>query len=125
MKTIVLLLFACCFFVGQAFTQQVEVLYFKANLGCCQARACSNLESNVKGVIEDNFDADQVVFKTVWLNNEDNAEIVNKLNARSQSVFIVNSDEIVDISDIVRDFRRTRNTEDFETGIIETVKKLL
>ena len=43
----------------------VEVLYFKAQLSCCQARACNTLENDIKTLIAANFDTSKVTFTEV------------------------------------------------------------
>ncbi len=126
MKKIVFLLFVCCFFAGPNFSQNVEVLYFKANLACCHARACNHLENQIKQVVEENFDKNQVKFKTIRLIDRHNAELVEKYNARSQTVIIVNSeDNSIDASQMVLNFRRTRNSAEFEKDFVEAISRLL
>ena len=40
------------------------VLYFKADLACCKARACAAVENDVKTIVENNFKEGNVVFKS-------------------------------------------------------------
>lgn len=129
MKKLFFILLTSILFTGIINAQKVEVLYFKANLPCCHARACNNLESQVKSIIESNYENGEVVFRTIMLSSEENAELVEKHNARSQTVVIVSnkrrSKEVVDATEIVRNFSRTRNQAEFEKAISESISKLL
>lgn len=108
------------------FSQKAEVLYFKANLSCCQARACNNLENQVKGVVESNYTSDEVVFKSIRIANEENAELVEKFNAKSQSVIVLNSnnDYSYDASDMVKQLRTNGDVEAFEEIFIPKVNEV-
>ena len=129
MKKTILMAVAVFLFAGITSAQKVEVLYFKANLACCHARACNNLENQVKQVVESNYENGDVVFKSVRLSDANNAELVQKYNANSQTVVIVSNkkrkQEIVDASEMVRNLRRTRNQADFEKDFTEAINKLL
>jgi len=101
------------------------VMYFKADLACCPARACASLEKDVQSVIESNFKNSQVVFKAVKLSDAENAEIVKKFNAKSQSVVIVikNKKKMtnVDATSIVAEYSRNRNKETLEKELVKLI----
>lgn len=102
------------------------VMYFKADLACCPARACASLEKDVQAVIESNFSKSQVVFKTLKLSDSENAEIVKQFNAKSQSVIIAfkHKKKItnVDASKIIADYSRNRNKETLEKELVKLIK---
>lgn len=129
MKKKVLFLFALVLISGQVLSQKVEVMYFKANLGCCQARACAQLENQVKAIVEDNFKNGDVVFKSVLIADPTNAALVEKYEAGSQTVVIVSNKrrkkKITDATQMVHDFRRTRDREAFEKDFIGAIKAKL
>ena len=108
----------------------VEVLYFKAQLPCCQGRACNNLEAEVKGVIERNFAGKAVTFKQVPLADEANKALVAKCNAQSQTVVLVATNKkkketTVDVSDIVRRYARSGDKETFEKEFSDKINESL
>ncbi|ASB49236.1 hypothetical protein [Alkalitalea saponilacus] len=108
--------------------QKAEVLYFKAQLGCCVARACDMLQNDIKTMVESNFDASEVVFKEVRLADPSNAELVQKFNARSQTVVVVrngDSEKFKDISTEVRNYLRFRDREEFESTLVASVNENL
>ncbi|TCO08384.1 hypothetical protein [Natronoflexus pectinivorans] len=104
--------------------QKTEVLYFKANLGCCMARACDLLQNDIKSMVESNFEASEVIFKEVRLADPANADLVQKFNARSQTVIIVKNGDTENFKDISADARtylRSRNSEEFESKLVASV----
>ncbi|MDR2010936.1 MAG: hypothetical protein LBQ22_10705 [Bacteroidales bacterium] len=107
----------------------VEVLYFKAELACCQATACNNLESEIKSIVEKNFPSENVTFKQVSLVNDANKALVSKYNAKSQTVVLVTTkngkESSIDVSDIVRKYVRNENKKAFEKSMIEKIKESL
>jgi hypothetical protein len=124
-----LLLVLVSFFLIHAATAQktaskVEVLYFKANLSCCQAKACNNLESTIKEIVEENFSSQEVIFKTVAIADEANASLVAKYNAKSQTVVMVNTkkNKSLDVSDIVRQYLRDGDKTVFSKSLVEKAK---
>jgi hypothetical protein len=109
--------------------QKVEVLYFKANLSCCQAKACNAAEAEVKAVIEKNFAADKVAFKEVKLADEANKDLVAKHSAKSQTLVIVGKKKkkevVADVSEVIRNYSRTQNKEEFERDLIAKINEVL
>ncbi|MFO7868972.1 MAG: hypothetical protein R6U95_06720 [Bacteroidales bacterium] len=117
---------------GIAFAQsaQTEVLYFKADLPCCPARACNRLESNIQSLIEKNFPNGNVVFREVKISDTIHAELVEHFDAKSQTVVIVRDrfllkDVELDISDIVAQYARSRNREEIEAEIVQKIQSVL
>jgi hypothetical protein len=110
-----------------AFAQknQTEILYFKAQLPCCQATACNNLESVIKAIVEKNFPNGDVVFKQVALADTDNKELIEKYSAKSQTVVIVNTKKknktSTDVSAIVRAYARSNDKDTFEKELVEKI----
>ncbi len=129
MKKLALVLFALSMMAGQAVAQKVEVMYFKANLACCHARACNHLENQVKAIVEENFQNGEVVFRAVRISDPSNAELVEKYSARSQTVVVVSAnrrkEKVTDATQMVQDFRRTRNKDAFEENFIGAIKAML
>jgi hypothetical protein len=108
--------------------QKTEVLYFKAQLGCCMARSCDALQNDIKLMVTENFKTSDVIFKEVRITDTANANLVKKYNARSQTVVIVNTskeDSFQDISQNVRTYLRTSNKEEFQKELIANINKNL
>lgn len=107
----------------------VEVLYFKAQLACCKAKACDALEKDVLKVVETNFKDQGVSFREIKIEDPNNADLIKKYNARSQTVVIVSNnrsdDNALDISQIVARFSRNRDYETFETQVSEKINQML
>jgi len=116
------------FFAIASYAQKCEILYFKANLPCCHARACNNLEADVKSIIDTKFKDGNVTMKVVKLGDEENKELVEKYNAKSQTVVLVSTkkknETVVDVSDIVRNYARNNNKDEFETALIAKINEL-
>jgi len=124
------LLFLCFAFLGSIFVtaQKAEVLYFKADLPCCQARACDNIEAGIKNTIESYYKDGSVIFKTIKISDPANKELIEKFNARSQTAVVVCSakkgkETVKDISDIVRSFARTYDTAGLEKDMVAVINE--
>ncbi len=120
------ILFSIALFAGlNANAQKIEVLYFKADLACCRARACDNLEKDVQSMIGAAYKADDLKFTTVQISDEANNALVEKHNARSQTVVIVTThrrkETVTDISDIVRIYSRNRDKTNFEKELLARI----
>ena len=104
----------------------VEVLYFKAQLSCCQARACNTLENDIKTLIAANFDTSKVTFTEVLLADEKNKALVEQYKAKSQTVVVVNAKKkkTMDVSDLVRTYLRNGDKQTFEKELIQKIKNL-
>ncbi len=103
--------------ISQTNGKKVEVLYFKANLACCKARACNALQSDVESVLKTHFSGNNIEFKVIKLSDESNKDIVDKFNAKSQTVIILtktgNKESFIDVSDIVKEYSRRNEKEKF------------
>jgi len=129
-KAIILFVFSVVVSGLYAQKNSVEVLYFKAKLGCCQSRACNTLEADVKGVIDKNFKGKNVTFKQVAMADEANKALVEKYNAKSQTVILVATDKkkkvtSVDVSDIVHRYTKGGSKEVFEKELIDKINEVL
>ena len=104
----------------------VEVLYFKAQLSCCQARACNTLENDIKTLIAANFDASKVTFTEVLLADTKNKALIEQYKAKSQTVVVVNAKKkkTMDVSDLVRTYLRNGDKATFEKELIQKIKNL-
>ena len=119
---IVLVMFAL-----SANAQKAEVLYFKANLPCCQATACNNVESAVKSIIDANF-GNKVEFKQIKLADASNSVLIQKYNAKTQTVIVLvkkRKEKFIDISDIVRNYTRDNDKEKLEKELVAKINKML
>lgn len=114
---------------GQSNKRSIEVLYFKANLACCKAAACNALQNDVDSVIVKYFQDENIEFKVVKLADEANKELVNRYNAKSQTVIIVNKkkkkEHMIDVSDIVANYSKTRNKAKFEDEMKAKIEEIL
>lgn len=129
-KVSVIIVIAFMALSGTSFGQKAEVLYFKANLRCCKARACDKLESNIKSIVNKNFSNDEVAFQRVKIADEENKTLVNKYDANSQTVVIVVdrmilNDKSYDISDMVARYKRSKNKKAVEKEIVDKIKSVL
>ena len=107
----------------------VEVLYFKAQLPCCQARACNALEGDIKKTIETNFQNKNVSFREIKLNDPSNSELIKQYNAKSQTVVLLKTKrgktKSIDVSGIVSGYTRNNDYETFQKNLTEEINKLL
>ena len=132
-KILFILLLAIIAGTATTFAQQkktgVEVLYFKANLACCKAKACNNLEANVKSIVEKNWADGSVTFRQVKLSDTLNNELIKKYNAQSQTLVIVKTYKkkttSVDISPILKEFAKTNDTTKFKSEFTVKVNEVI
>ncbi len=108
-----------------AHAQKVEVLFFKAELSCCAARACNALEADVKDVVSAKYTDGSVVFKTIMLSDEANADLIKKYNAKNQTVVAVGKSKNEDLSGIVAGYSRNKNKSVLENGMTEKINKVI
>jgi hypothetical protein len=115
--------------LAQKNASSVEVLYFKAQLSCCQARACDALESDVKKIIDNNFKNKNVKFKEIKLNEPANNDIVKKYNAKSQIVILVSTKKgkitTTDVSDVVSEYVKNNDFNSFQKKVTDKINQLL
>lgn len=107
----------------------IEVLYFKANLACCKARACNELQADVESVIKKYFVDKNIDFKVVRLADEANKSLIEKYNAKSQTVILVEkknkTEKSTDLSAIVQNYSRDRNKQKFEEEMQKIIAEVL
>ncbi|NQV02286.1 MAG: hypothetical protein HQ542_06555 [Bacteroidia bacterium] len=128
-KTLVILFLAFFAVTATNLAQQkksmVEVLYFKANLACCKARACNTLEAKVKEIIDKNWTDGSVTFREVKLSDTLNNDLINKYHAQSQTLIIViktkDKETSADASSILQEFAKTNDASAFEMNFIGKV----
>jgi hypothetical protein len=132
MKTLnVIMLIAFMAFASTGIAQQnnAEVLFFKAELSCCKAKACQQLEKNIKSIIEKNFSSDELTFRSVKLADNENTALVDKYNAKNQSVVVVTdkngNEKSINISDMVARYQRAEDKEAVEKEIVDKIKTIL
>jgi len=106
--------------------KKVEVLYFKAQLTCCQARACNSLENDIRTFIAANFDTTKVQFTEIKLADETNKTLIKQYNAKSQTVVLVNAKKKknMDVSDLVRHYLRNGDKTTFEKELLQKIKEI-
>ncbi|HOU27338.1 MAG TPA: hypothetical protein PLD76_04720 [Paludibacteraceae bacterium] len=110
--------------------QKAEVLYFKADMPCCKARACNNLEADIKAVVEKNYPKGDVVFKQVRIADEANKALVEKHQAKAQTIVIVGKkkkkkQQAIDVSEVVRGCVRSGDKTQLETKLVEAINKAI
>lgn len=107
--------------------KNVEVLYFKANLACCKARACNALQTDVDSVVQKYFAKENIEFKVIQLADEANKQLIEKYKAVSQTVVIVKKkgekETATDVSAIVKDYAMKQNKEKFEMELKEKISE--
>lgn len=125
MKSKILLIFIALFAGFTATAHKVEVLYFKADLACCRARACDALERDIKSVIESTYKAGDVKFTSVKISDQTNKTLVENYKAGSQTVVIVSThrrnETVTDITDIVKAYSRNRDKANLEKELVALI----
>lgn len=115
--------------LGQNSKGKAEVLYFKANLACCKAKACQLLENDIKIIIEKNYPQGNVVFREIKIADEINKEIVDKYKAGSQTVILVykkkKKENFVNLSDIVKKYQSSQNREELEKELLAKINETI
>jgi hypothetical protein len=101
----------------------IEVLYFKANLACCKARACNALEDNIVKIIEKNYPKRNVVLKEIKLSDTLNTALIEKYKAKSQTIVIVKKSKKAESSNDISDLVKT-NIQNYDNLEKEIVAKL-
>lgn len=113
---------------SQSSKGKLEVLYFKANLACCKARACNALGTDIQSIIQKNFADSSVVLREIKLADETNKALVEKYKAQSQTVIIVKKkkkkETSTDVSDIVKAYVQDQNKETFEQALLAKINEV-
>ena len=130
-KINVIMLIAFMAFASTGIAQQnnAEVLFFKAELSCCKARACEQLEKDIKSIVEENFSDNELTFRSVKIADKENKALVGKYDAKSQSVVVVTDksgeEKFIDISDLVARYQKNQNKESVKNEIVKKIKTIL
>lgn len=107
---------------------KIEVLYFKANLACCKAKACNALEFDLQNFISKNYPDSSVVLTEIKLADTTNNALIKKYNAQSQTVIIVKKKKkkeySVDVTDIVKAYVQNRNQEALKQELTAKVSEI-
>lgn len=129
-KTVFLLIiaiFSGIMLFAQSKKSTIEVLYFKANLACCKAKACNILESDIQNIITKNYPNGKVKFTEVKLVDASNKDLVAKYNAKSQTVIIVKKtkkkETFVDVSDLVQKYVQSQDKTTFEKELLAKINE--
>ena len=130
MKKVIILLVMSIATIGLfAQKNEVEVLYFKAQLSCCKAASCNKMENEIKDIIKKNFEGKAVSFRQVPLSDEANKALIEKYNAKSQTVILVSKkkkkETFTDLSDIIQKYSKTKDKVTFEKEIISKINEKL
>lgn len=127
----IFLLFSVILLAGMVSAQKnskIEVLYFKANLACCKARACNALQNEVQNIIYKNFTDGSVIFREIKLSDTANRKLVEKYQAKSQTVIIVKkkkkNEVSEDVSAIVAAYLQNQNKETLENELLAKISEL-
>ena len=130
-KINVIMLIAFMAFASTGIAQQnnAEVLFFKAELSCCKARACEQLEKDIKSIVEENFSDNELAFRSVKIADKENTALVGKYNAKNQSVVVVTDksgkEKSIDISDLVSRYQKTKDKEAVKKIIVDKINTIL
>lgn len=105
-----------------------KIIYFKANLSCCQATACNNLQADIENVVKENF-GKNVTFQVVKIADQNNEELVKTYSAKSQTVVIEKYrknklKECTDISKAAKQFGYDKNKTVFAQTLKTEIDKL-
>lgn len=107
---------------------KIEVLYFKANLACCKAKACNAIETDIQAIILKNFPDNSVSFKEIKLADTLNNALIKKYSAVSQSVIIVKKKKkkefSTDISYAVKSYIQSQNKEALEAELLSKIAEI-
>ena len=134
MRNVVLLfVVALMIFSGTAYSQSsnksIEILYFKAKQCACKAKTCNALESDIKSVIDKNFSDKNMEFKRVWLKDTLNKALIEKFNAKPQTLVMVEKkrkkETITDLTEIVYNYSKNRDKEEFEVELQAKIEENL
>jgi len=110
---------------SQSRSSRAEVLYFKAELSCCQAKSCNMLEGTIKDIITKNYTNGKVTFKEVKLSDPANEELIKKHNAGSQTVIIVVTKrkkiKEINATPVIDNYKKDNNLETFEKAFVELI----
>jgi len=131
MKRLSVVFLFSVFLIGAVSAQKntsYEVLYFKADLACCQARACDALQKDIENTLQSVFNEENITFKVVKLADEANNDLVESYDAKSQTLVCIKTkrkkSSSVDLSEIVRHYRIHRDKEKLAIALKAEMVKL-
>lgn len=128
-KLSVIIFIAFMAIASTSFGQKAEVLFFKAELSCCKARACEQLEKDIKSLVEESFSDNELAFRSVKIADKANKALVNKHDAKSQTVVVVankkGKEKSIDISDLVAGYQRSKDKEAAKKEIVDKINTIL
>ena len=129
MKKTIILAFALLLSVA-AFSQKgttAVLMYFKADLACCKARACAALENEVKSIVERNFPNGNVVFREVKISDPENAALVEQYKAQSQTVIlVVNRKKKIssaEATSLLKEYQQNGDKTAFEAALVKFIQE--
>ncbi|HNW90080.1 MAG TPA: hypothetical protein PKN48_10480 [Bacteroidales bacterium] len=135
MKKTVFLLTLMFIFTYAVFSQNTkghaEVLYFKTDISVSidYTAECNLLESTIENIIKKNYPQGNVIFKEIRLAVDSNKVLVDKYQARSQTVVIVKKkkkkEKSVNVEGIIQNYLRSRNDETLEKDLVKKINKFL
>lgn len=107
----------------------IEVLYFKAPLPCCKARACSALQGDVDSVVVKYFSKENAVFKSLSLADTANNKLAEKYKAAPQTVVIVKrkkkKETSRDLTPILQTYKANWDKAAFEREMKQAISEFL
>mgnify|MGYP005840671329 CR=1 FL=1 len=108
---------------------KVEVLFFKADLSCCMKRACDQLYSDIQNVIKETYPQGNVILKEIKISDPQNKQLVDKYKAINETVIVVaNKKKKIfenNVTQIVANYKKTKNTNNFKKEFCEIINKYL
>lgn len=109
--------------------KSVEVLYFKADLACCRARACNALQADIDAVLTKYFAEQNILFKAIRIADPANQELVTQYNAKAQSVLIIKTNRkkqtAIDLTSIVHQYSIDHDKAMFEDQLKAKINEIL
>lgn len=131
MRKINLMLVMSLLTMSVAFGQKnaTEVLYFKAQLACCKARACTALQTDVDSVLIKYFSKEKIALRVVALADEANKALIDKYNAQSQTVILVRTikkkEFATDLTPIVQAYKQSNDKAKFEQEMKAKIEEVI
>ena len=100
--------------------ENVEVYYFHLTIRCV---TCKTIESEAKKIVEELYNG-KVAFKTYNYQDENNAELIKKLDVKGQELFIISKKGKIDLTREGFMYART-SPEKFKEIMKENIDPLL
>lgn len=110
-------------------TTKAEILFFKADLSCCMKKACDQIYSDIEKVIKETYTKGNVVLKEVKLSDTQNKNLVEKYKAANETVIMVvikkKKTKEVDLTQLVANYKKTKDLETFKKEFCNTINQNL